>query len=689
MTLQIVSLVSLGLGLLAYLALTLFCIVTWARRITGRAVFAASATSFLFVLSLALTGIGPISLSLEILALLGWTVLLMRVIGVGFANALDPNLRPAVAVFGTALVIGAFAAVFPWLLVLGRTSGYELPVSWLFSAQLLFAICGLVLLEQVVRNTRDDYRWRLRYLNIGIGTLFTFQLLHSALALMLGAYMPPLLAVQPAIYGLAVPFIAITAVRNPAIPLRLNLSRRFVFRGGMLMVTGVALLLLGLLGYLVQALEGDWGAAVLALVAALGVVGTITVSGSSAVRMRARRVLEEHLFAQKYDYREEWRRVTEQLTEPSLDYDLPQQVLRALGGVLESPGGALWRLSPKGLLVPLGQLHTRWNTPLSPDASRFLQSFFERREWVLDLDELPAAARSLPVEAPDLAALPDIRFLVPLMTESRLFGVAALTRPPGQRSLTWEDYILLTLIARQSSGFIALREADRELADADKLRSFNQVSAFIVHDVKTISSQLSLLIANAEKHKTNPAFVDDMIATVDNAVERMQKLLKQLSEGDTQGGETVDLRTELEHTLQSFQRQSPAPELRLPDDPVGVRADPSKLRSAVGHLIQNALEAANLNANGSRCQPRVAVQLVAHAPWAEITVEDSGPGMDTRFIESKLFQPFTSTKGVAGMGVGAYQARSYVRSLGGDVSVDSRPGHGSRFTIRLPLIASS
>ena len=685
MTLQIVSMISLGLGVLTYLSLTVFCIIAWARRITGRAAFTAAILSLLFILSLALTGIGPISLSLEILALLSWMVLLMRVIGVGFSNALDPNLRPVVGVFSVAFLLALFAAAYPWVLAFAQAAGGQPPVSWLFAGQLLLAICGLVLLEQVVRNTREDYRWRLRYLNIGIGTLFTFKLVHNALALMVGAYLPALLAVQPAIYALAVPFIAIASARNPANPLRLNLSRQFVFRGGMLMATGIGLLALGLLGYLVQALEGDWGTAVLALVAAMVTVSALTVFGSSTVRLRARRLLEEHLFAHKYDYREEWRRVTEQLTEPSPDYDLSQQVLRALARVLRTSGGAVWRLSSTGLLVPLGQLHTRWNAPLSPRTSERLTAFFEQREWILDLHDLPDSARSIVDQAPDLGALPDIRYLVPLMSNNRLFGLAALTSPAVPQNLTWEDYDVIKLIARQASGFIGLREAERELADADKLRSFNQVSAFIVHDVKTISSQLSLLTQNAGKHKSNPAFIDDMIATVANAVERMQKLLTQLREGDGNGGEFFDLGAEIQRTVGSFSRQSPAPEVRLPDTPVTLCADPSKLRSAVGHLIQNAIDAANVRAEKERCTPRVVVGVEQHPPWAEITVEDSGHGMQAQFIEKELFQPFTSTKGVAGMGVGAYQARSYVRSLGGDISVDSRPGHGSRFIIRLPL----
>ncbi len=306
---------------------------------------------------------------------------------------------------------------------------------------------------------RDDYRWRLRYLNIGIGTLFGFQLVHNALALLVGSYLPSLLAVQPAIDGLAAPFIAVASVRNPDSPLRFSLSRRFVFRSGTLMATGISLLVLGSLGYLVRALEVDWGTAILALIGAVAAVGGVTVFGSSAVRMRVSRALQEHLFAHKYDYREEWRRVTDQLTEPSPDYDLAQQVLRALAGVLQSTGGAVWRSSVRGPLLPLAQLHTSWNAALSPDTSDHLRNFFHRHEYVLDLRSLPPAAEAMLDRTADLKALPSVRFLVPLMTENRLFGLAALNEPPAPMRLSWEDHDLVKLIARQASGFIALREA--------------------------------------------------------------------------------------------------------------------------------------------------------------------------------------------------------------------------------------
>lgn len=681
MTLQTFHLLSLALGIFAFTALTVFCIVTWARKITGRAAFTASLATLLFLLSHALTGVGPITFTLQVIALLAWMVLLVRVIGLGPRSVRRPELKAVVGVAAGALVAGLTVVGSAWVLTIAEPGGV---VSILFAAEVLFAIAGLVLLEQVVRNTREDLRGRLRFLNIGVGTMFMFQLIHGATALLLNGYMPSLVAAQPAIYALAAPFIAVASLRNPDKPLRLNLSREFVFRSGTLIATGVLLLLLGALGYLVRLLDGSWGAATLALLMAIAGMATVTVFTAPTVRLRGRQWLEENLFPRKHDYRGTWQRVTQQLTEPSADFDLAQQVIRTLGSVLGSPGGGLWRLSQQGLLIPIGQLHTDWTEPLSPGFSRAVKTRFEADDSIMDLRNPPPALGEQVVPEAS-TALARARFIVPLMVGHRLFGIAVLNDPPVSRVLTWEDDDVLKLIARQAAGFAALQEAERELAEADKLNSFSQVSAFIVHDVKTIAAQLSLLVENAPRHRDNPEFVDDMVETVGHAVARMTRLLEQLRGEADAPAETVDLAAMLEQTLGGFVHHDPKPDLTVSGNGHTVAADAGKLRSAVSHLLQNAVDAASCRRPDADCEPHVQVKLRRNHPWVEIAVEDNGAGMDQTFIDQSLFQPFTSTKGVAGMGVGAYQARSYVRSLGGDISVRSRPGDGAVFTIKLPI----
>ena len=70
---------------------------------------------------------------------------------------------------------------------------------------------------------------------------------------------------------------------------------------------------------------------------------------------------------------------------------------------------------------------------------------------------------------------------------------------------------------------------------------------------------------------------------------------------------------------------------------------------------------------------------------AVIEIEDTGSGMDSDFIRDNLFKPFSSTKGLTGMGIGLFESREYIRSLGGEISVKSTPGLGTKFSIKLPF----
>jgi len=100
------------------------------------------------------------------------------------------------------------------------------------------------------------------------------------------------------------------------------------------------------------------------------------------------------------------------------------------------------------------------------------------------------------------------------------------------------------------------------------------------------------------------------------------------------------------------------------------------LEQAIGHLIQNAVEAC------SSTNP-ISVRAVANDGSIAISIADKGVGMDPEFVRNQLFQPFSSSK-PGGFGIGAFEARSLVVAMGGRLGVDSRPGKGTTFTILLP-----
>jgi putative PEP-CTERM system histidine kinase len=169
-----------------------------------------------------------------------------------------------------------------------------------------------------------------------------------------------------------------------------------------------------------------------------------------------------------------------------------------------------------------------------------------------------------------------------------------------------------------------------------------------------------------------------MLETVENAVARMNKVLAQLrrsnDETRIQSMALSDILNDAAASKQAFKLR---PTLELPPPTLCIRAERERLTRAIGHLLQNALEAT---------PPTGKVTLSAREESGQAIVDiiDTGMGMDDEFIRTRLFQPFDSTKG-AGMGIGAYECRETVRALGGTIEVNSKVGGGTHFRLSLPL----
>ena len=675
MSLEIIQLASFYLGLIATAGLVLFFVVNLFRRVTGRAALLASLVTFVFVAVQGSFGPSPQSVTLELTTMFAWVVLLVRALGLTMANLTAASHRTVTVVLAIGGLLWLGGSSYAWWLPNSAFADTNAPVRVIYVALLLMSVTGLVIIEQLVRNTRDDLRWRIRYLNIGLGIVFGYGVVHNACAVLFNGYIPSLYILQPAIWALGVPFLAIASLRNRDNRLRINVSRGFVFRTGVLLVTGTFLLLMGLAGYYVQLFGGDWGTAAAVFAGALGLAGFLVLAGSSRVRSAARLAIARNLYEYKYDYRDDWQNVTRRLTEPNPDFNLGQQAIRVLMDVVHTSGGGIWRRTDQGTFVPQTQLHTDWNYPLTPQVSRLVDGFFAEHEWVVDIAEPSAATSTLQPLTEELSGM---RYLVPLLVEDRLYGIVVLNHGVSSIPLMWEDFDMLKLVARQAAGFLALEQASAILTEAHQLNALHRLSAFVVHDIKTIAAQLQLLVENAERHRDNPAFIDDMVRTTANSVQRMTKLLAQLRKPPTTGAaEPVDVTHVVYESLKKFGLQTPAPTVESSEPNLVVGVDREVLTSVLEHMVQNAIDA-------TPDDGKVSLRTSSDETWVEVHIEDTGCGMDTQFIEKRLFQPFESTKGLTGMGIGAFQAREYLRSLGGDIAVSSNPGVGSHFILRVP-----
>jgi putative PEP-CTERM system histidine kinase len=222
------------------------------------------------------------------------------------------------------------------------------------------------------------------------------------------------------------------------------------------------------------------------------------------------------------------------------------------------------------------------------------------------------------------------------------------------------------------------------LAESRQFEAHGRLTAFMMHDLKNAAAQLQLMVKNSERHRNNPEFFADAITTVDNAVERINKLIQQLS-GRGSAGPTraAELGALLHDAVARCGQRQPVP--AISDGAVAglmVNCDPTRLTAIFEHVLRNAQEATPVSGE-------INVTLTEESGQGRIEVRDSGAGMSADFMRARLFRPFDSTKGAQGMGIGAFQVREYVRELGGDVEVFSSAGQGTRFCIMLPVLQNA
>jgi putative PEP-CTERM system histidine kinase len=268
--------------------------------------------------------------------------------------------------------------------------------------------------------------------------------------------------------------------------------------------------------------------------------------------------------------------------------------------------------------------------------------------------------------------------LVPLIHFDRLVGAIVLARPRIERRLDWEDFDLLRVVGQQLASYLAEQAGQQALMDASRFDEFNRRMAFVMHDIKNLASQMSLLSANAQKHADNPDFRADMLVTLRNSSDKLAALLARLGRygaGPVQELRDVDLTAMARRLCQRFEHVHPVSTSRL--DEVCALGDAESLEQAVIHLVQNAIDASDSEA-------AVQISVVREGVTAQLEVIDIGTGMSPEFVRNGLFKPFISSK-KSGFGIGAFEAREMIRAMGGRLTVESREGVGTRFCVTLPI----
>ena len=678
------TVIGYALAGIAFLAIAVVLLLRWSAQLHGVWLALAAATTGIWGFVLAASSDAPATVGLPVFMAelsndAAWLLFLSMLLSDAVGYPRNRLLRFSGVLIALLVIV---AGIWSGLGFAGSAVLPELS-QILVLGSLVTSVLLLVGIEQVYRNARESQRSGIKYLCLSAGAISAYDLFLYSSAYIAGSVNNLLWDVRGAIVLMCVPVIGIAVVRGPTWMGGLFVSRQVVFYTVTLLSAGIYLTMVAFAGNYIRLSGGDWGPAAQLIFFAAAALALSVLLVSKHIRATLRVYISKHFFESKYDYRDEWLRLIETLTSPDEELPLRKRAIKSLAEVIDAPSGLLWLKLP-------GDTEFRcvagWNapTPAAPIGDdHSLVAFLQDMGWIIDLREYQRH-RELYKGLQLDDALPDLEsaeFIIPLLHDGVLLGFVFLAHQRTPGPLNFEDHDLLKTAGKQIASYVAQELATDQLAESRQFEAFNRLTAYLMHDLKNLIAQQTLVVDNAKRHKDNPNFIDDAIATIEGGVARLGRVIEQLQQrtAETRPDRVDITRLILQAESQCSDRQ-PVPTARVESPAIWVKGDRERLLMAFIHALRNAQEATSSDG-------QVSIQVEAVDSGCSIRIKDTGSGMDESFVRDRLFKPFDSTKGTQGMGIGAYQIRETIRSMGGEMYVKSEPGIGTELFLKLPVEA--
>lgn len=583
--------------------------------------------------------------------------------------------------------------LFSWLafVFIAEISPEVLDVSKLYLGQdirliahLSFALIGLVLIEQLYRGVDKEQRWAIKYLCLGLAAMFAFDFVIYSKSLLFGQLDFMLWDSRGLINALCAPLLAISFSRLQDDANKVTISQTVVVHTTVLFGAGLYMVLMSLAGFYIKNFGGVWGGVLQTFFIFLAAIFLVLVFASGKIRAYIKVYFNKHFFQHNYDYRQEWIKLSREIASLECLEDLTQFIIKTLANLVGSAGGGIWICNEQEYFYLADERSLGFSADIGLDSNDQFIQFLNEKQWVIDFCEY--ANNPDMYDGVDLSLwtkYKDIWVIIPLLQQNKVTAFVVLTQPLVRRPLNYEEHDLLKTVGMQLANALSLSKVTDDLSRSRQFEAYSRFSAFLVHDLKNLVAQISMIVRNAEKHKRNPEFIDDAIDTLENVVSKIERLLTQLKKGQAidKNSSIMEIQNILVDVIAQQSGNLPAikfdrSEINFPSK---ILANRERLTAILGHLVQNAQDA-------TPDDGEVRLRLSCQHGYALIDIIDTGCGMEKKFIAERLFKPFDTTKGNAGMGIGVYEAREYIVSQKGEVSVQSEPGKGTVFSVKYPLM---
>lgn len=553
---------------------------------------------------------------------------------------------------------------------------------------LIVAVLILMNLERTFRASVGSMRWQIKFVILGIGCLFAFRIYSGSQTLLFNSINSDLEMANVITSLIAGGMISIAFTRLFLLNLDICVSPNLLYNSLIVLFIGLYLVVVGILAKAIPYLRGSHNLPIEALFIFLMLVGLALLIVSGKVQQRLKEFISRHLNRPHYDYRREWREFARRTTSLMDIHTFCLAAAKILSETFGVSSTSMWLYEDAKNCFSLNG-STAYSIGLIKDLELPARNKSEilsalcRENVPIDCDHAEEAwIKAIKNSNPNHFNGNRIRYLAPLVANDRLLGMVTLNDRITGRPFSIEDFDLLKTIADQTAGSLLNLKLSAELRQAKEMEAFQSMSAFVVHDLKNLASNLSLTMQNLPVHFDNPDFRRDALRTISESLTKINGMcghLSSLSQKLELQRARIDLNELVKNTLISL---NGCPKASIVQDlqPIPmVLVDPKEIQKVLVNLLLNANEA--IREGGE-----IRVTTMQQDGSVVFSVADTGCGMSQEFIEKSLFRPFQTTK-KKGMGIGLYHSKTIVEAHGGRIDVESEEGKGTIFRVLLPIHA--
>ena len=544
-------------------------------------------------------------------------------------------------------------------------------------------------LEQFWRLLNEVRRWEYKFLVVGcflVCGALSWSCSYRLAYLIVFPYHLRLLAI---LLTCGWVMISYAVLHHRLLNRKVFVSRKIIYASVVPSLLAAYLLGFGIVSLIMRAFDLEMSFVLKWTILVFGFVAVGLFIFSGRIRRRVHFFISTHFYNNKYEYRDEWLALSQQI------HGAPNEtgIVKALGDVLQkslytseiyiwieqSDSSKAYRMaySSRVLHPDIGL------TDINAD-NRLVSYLNTHPYFHHDEQEPDQQWREVANQLSEQNFPLEITLFSSISIGEQQIGMIGLGPEYTGGTYGQDDFDLLSALGSQAaSALLAARMAEK-LAVEREQQAWNRLSVFVLHDIKNAATMLSLLQENAPEHIHETEFQQDMLDLVDDALRRMKRVEQRLSvlKDEVEPNiQELDLMFFLRECSVKLKKKLSSTEIIIDGPPgISLHTDSEILASILENLLLNSYEA---RSDGLivriRCYRDDAGRIA-------VEVTDNGPGIVEELLPEVLFEAFKTSK-KEGSGIGLWQVKKGVVRLGGTISAKNAPGEGATFTITLPVIS--